>query len=96
MYFEPMPNGLYSEELVKASGLPVFESLGDENYYSDYYTYTDLKEIFQIELSEVQRRTEIKAFITNPRMIGYAALYSLVGLANDKYGTNYTFTPPGN
>ena len=94
---KPDKRGFFDETVVRESGLP-FYSFDDrfERYIpSDYATYSELKTVFNIHLTNEERESMIVAFErTSNRQKGYAALYSLQDVINKRHDTNIQFFFP--
>lgn len=69
--------GFYSKETVFKSGLPIIDFTKDKDCYCkiDWFMYSDLKTIFDIDLTEEQRENGIEAFLKLANNRGYTALY---------------------
>lgn len=80
--------GFFEESEVLASGLPVIYDIedGEPEYLMEWFTYTDLKKIFKIYLTEDERKHSIQAFEKLKSGHGFVALYSFVKIMNGREG----------
>lgn len=88
--------GMFDEETVSRSGLPVYTFTDADDKYipSDLWTFTDMKNILDVHLTIDERKSMIVAFQrSNKQQQGYAALYSFHQVINKRYDTNIKFFP---
>ncbi|WP_282035431.1 hypothetical protein [Metabacillus indicus] len=93
---QPNNFGMYDEEIVNKTGLPVysFEDPDDRYFPSDLWTYSDLKEILKIHLTNEERKNMIVAFQrSSKQQKGFFPLYSFHQIINKRYDTNVKFFP---
>lgn len=75
---KPNSKGFYDEKTVLESGLPIVDFAKDLDCYCEvaWFTYTDLKKILEINLTEDERENCIAAFEKMRNGQGYVALYN--------------------
>lgn len=76
MLLKPKKDGFYDEQTVLMSKLPVIE--WDEMGEIPWFSYSDLKNILNIHLTDYERLNYIDAFERARNGRGYIALYSFV------------------
>ena len=91
---KPNEYGFYDEEIVRKSGLSVysFEDSGDRYMPSDFWTYSDLKDVLKISLTAEEREKMIVGFQrSSKQQKGFSALYSFTEVINKRYNMNAKF-----
>lgn len=71
---------MYTESELKHLDVPQFVDYvcvnGDDEFDVDWWTVTELRELFNIRLTDHEKKTRIVAFKTTEGFRGYAAVYS--------------------
>lgn len=73
---------MYTKEHVELSKLPIFkayECIYPDQYQDfdiDWWTVSELKTIFNIKLTEIEKKTRIQAYKSGVGYRGFAAVYS--------------------
>ncbi|MGE7782189.1 hypothetical protein ACQKL0_20070 [Peribacillus sp. NPDC097264] len=91
---KPNEYGFYDEKIVRKSGLSVysFEDSGDRYMPSDFWTYSDLKDVLKISLTAEERENMIVGFqCSSKQQKGFSALYSFTEVINKRYNMNAKF-----
>lgn len=77
---------MYIESELKHYDVPRFVDYicvsGDDSFKVDWWTITELKEIFNIRLTDQEKTTRIVAFNICPGYRGWAAVYSREDILN--------------
>jgi len=79
---EPNKRGFFTEESVLATGFPIVDFGADLDSHCDitWFTFTELKHILNIHLTEEERKNDIAAFMKMENGQGYTALYSFMDI----------------
>ncbi|HFK1501378.1 TPA: hypothetical protein ACGXMW_005836 [Bacillus paranthracis] len=73
---------MYTKEQVELTGFPIFQEYKctypdfSLEFDVDWWTVSELKELFDIILTDFEKETRIQAFKTGAGYRGYAAVYS--------------------
>ncbi|WJE17865.1 hypothetical protein QRY07_00715 (plasmid) [Bacillus cereus] len=77
---------MYTEEEVDCYDVPKFIDYecisGDDSFKVDWWTITELREIFGIRLTDQEKKNRIVAFNTGVGYRGWAAVYSREDILN--------------
>ncbi|GAB6485583.1 hypothetical protein bcgnr5371_60270 [Bacillus cereus] len=85
---QPNKRGFYDAKTVLESGLPIVDFEQDENCYCEmtWFSYTDMKKILEIHLTDYERKNCIVAFYKMRNGHGYTPLYSFLEILNRRDG----------
>lgn len=85
---KPNKRGFYEEEDVFSSLLPIVDFDKDPDCYCNttWFTYTDLKNILEITLTQEERENSIAAFQKMSNGHGYTPLYSFLDILDNRTG----------
>ena len=81
MYYYEYEKRFLKLEEIKDVGLPIIDDTKNEDYVSakmSWFTYTDMKKIIELELTDKERRTCVVAFEKCMNGRGYVPLYCFV------------------
>lgn len=77
---------MYTEEEAKCYNVPMFIDYycvnGDDDFKVDWWTVTELREVFGIRLTDQEKENRIVAFNTMSGYRGWAAVYSREDILN--------------